>query len=244
MKTLTPLAIAAAFCCTGAAFLPSKALSNTFESKVTGQVKFDGTPPVLKPLDVADDKAKGCCPEGVKVDSTDPTLTISKDGGVANVVVTVEVSGEKLEPTTEELHIDQKMCRFEPHVRVVPAGSKLTFLNSDKVSHNVHTYSSKNDAFNKTVAPGSKEEQTLAKGEKFQVKCDIHPWMSAWVFVADTPYFAVTKEDGSFEIAGLKPGKHKVELWHEKLGKAKAEVTIKEDGTSEPITVKMGEKKR
>lgn len=240
MKTPTTLAIAAALCCVGATAVSSKPV----EGKVTGHVKFDGTPPVLKPLDVTDDKAKGCCPAGVKVDPTDPTLVISKDGGIADVVVTVEVPGDKAEPSKEEIHVDQKMCRFEPHVRVVPVGAKVIFLNSDEVSHNVHTYSAKNDAWNKTVAPGSKEEQTLAKGEKFQVKCDIHPWMSAWVYVADTPHFAITKEDGSFEITGLKPGKHKVELWHEKLGKAKAEVTVKEDGTSEPLAIKMGEKKK
>jgi hypothetical protein len=126
----------------------------------------------------------------------------------------------------------------------VPAGGKLVFLNSDQVSHNVHTYSEKNDQFNQTIAPGSKEERVLAKGEKFQVKCDIHPWMSSYVFVSETPYYAITKADGSFEIKGLKPGKYKLELWHEKLGKAKAEVVVKDDGTSDPVEVKMGEKKK
>jgi hypothetical protein len=136
------------------------------------------------------------------------------------------------------------MCHFEPHVRVVAAGGKVVFLNSDGVSHNIHTYANKNDSFNKTVAPGSKEECTLAKGDKVQVKCDIHDWMSAWVYVAETPHFAVTKEDGSFEIGGLKPGKYKVEVWHEKLGKAKGEATVKEDGTCDALDIKMGEKKK
>jgi hypothetical protein len=112
------------------------------------------------------------------------------------------------------------------------------------VSHNVHTYATRNDVFNKTIAPGSKEEQVLAKGDKVTVKCDIHDWMSAVVFVTDTPYYAVTAEDGSFSIAGLKPGKYKAELWHEKLGKEKAEVIVKEDGSCDPIEVKMGEKKK
>jgi plastocyanin len=156
----------------------------------------------------------------------------------------IEVPGEKAEASKESVEIDQKLCRFEPHIRVVPAGGKVVFLNSDEVSHNIHTYATKNDSFNKTVAPGSKEECTLAKGDKVQVKCDIHDWMSAWVYVADTSHFAITKDDGSFEIAGLKPGKYKVETWHERCGKGKGEITIKDDGTSEPLELKMKEKEK
>jgi plastocyanin len=243
MNTRTILTFAAALSCVGA-MTTSSTSPAPVEGKATGHVKFDGKAPEMKPLQITEEKAKGCCPAGVKVDTSDPSLLVSKDGGLANVVVTIEVPGEKMEPSTATVEIDQKMCHFEPHIRVVGAGGKVLFLNSDQVSHNIHTYANKNDPFNKTVAPGSKEEQTLAKGDKVQVKCDIHDWMSAWVYVSDTPHFAVTKEDGSFEIAGLKPGKYKVELWHEKLGKAKGEVTIKDDGTSDALEIKMGEKKK
>jgi plastocyanin len=243
MNTRTILTFAAALSCVGAMTTPT-AVTAPADGKATGHVKFDGKAPEMKPLQITEDKAKNCCPAGTKVDATDPSLVISKDGGLANVVVTIEVPGEKMEPSTQTVEIDQKMCHFEPHIRVVGAGGKVVFLNSDQVSHNIHTYANKNDPFNKTVAPGSKEEQTVAKGDKIQVKCDIHDWMSAWVFVSETSHFAVTKEDGSFEIAGLKPGKYKVELWHEKLGKQKGEVTIKDDGTSEPLEIKMGEKKK
>ncbi len=219
-------------------------LSVAADGKVTGHVKFDGTPPELKPLAITDEQAKGCCPPGKQVNSKDPQLLVDSSAGIANVVVTIEVPGAKVEVPKDALHIDQHECTFEPHVQVVPAGGKLVFLNSDQVSHNVHTYSEKNDQFNQTIAPGSKEERVLAKGEKFQVKCDIHPWMSSYVFVSETPYYAITKADGSFEIKGLKPGKYKLELWHEKLGKAKAEVVVKDDGTSDPVEVKMGEKKK
>jgi len=198
----------------------------------------------MKPLQVTEEKAKGCAHEGAKVDDTDPTLIVGKDGGIANVVVTIDVKGAEVKPAEEPIEIDQKMCRFIPHVRVIPEGSKVVFLNSDDVSHNVHTYATKNDTFNRTIAPGSKEEQTLAKNDKIQVKCDIHDWMSAWVYVTDTPFHAVTGEDGSFEIAGLPPGKYKAELWHERLGREKVDVVVKDDGSSETLMVKMGEKKK
>jgi plastocyanin len=225
---------------------PATALVATVaDGKITGHVKFDGKPPELKPLPITDEQAKGCCPPGKQVSSRDPRVMIDGSGGLANVVLSIEAAGAKLDVPSEPLHIDQKECTFEPHVQVVPAGAKIVFLNSDQVSHNVHTYSSKNDQFNQTIAPGSKEERVLAKGEKFQVKCDIHPWMSSWVFVSETPYYAISKPDGSFEIKGLKPGTYKLESWHEELGKGKAvEVVVKEDGSSEPVELKMGEKKK
>ena len=238
MKTLTLFLAACALTSIGAANLAPVGFA-AGEGKATGHVKIDGAAPTLKPLQISDEKSKGCCPPDKKMDTTDPSLVVGKDGGVANVVVMIDVPGAKVEAPKEPVEIDQKLCRFEPHIRVIPAGGKVVFLNSDEVSHNVHTYATKNDSFNKTVAPGSKEECTLAKGDKVRVKCDIHDWMSAWIFVTDTPHFAVTKEDGSFEIAGLAPGKYKVELWHETLGKGKGEVTIKEDGTSEPLALKM-----
>jgi plastocyanin len=216
------------------------------EGTATGKVKFEGKAPEAKPLSIGDEQAKGCCgPDKGKdcINTADPSLVIGKDDGIANVVVTIEVAGAVVKPG-EPLHVDQKSCTFTPHVQVVPVGGKIVFLNSDQVSHNVHTYASKNDSFNKTIAPGSKEEQTLAKGDKIEIKCDIHPWMNGWVFVSDTPYYAVTKDDGSFSIPGLKPGTYKAELWHEKLGKSKGDIVIKEDGTSEPVTLTMGEKKK
>jgi plastocyanin len=198
----------------------------------------------MKPLSISADQAKGCCAAGKEVDSRDPSMVIADDGAIANVVITVDVPGAECKPPAEPLHIDQKECHFDPHVQVVPIGGKVVFLNSDQVSHNVHTYAQKNDSFNKTIAPGSKEEQTLAKGDKIEVKCDIHPWMNSWVYVAETPFYAVTKADGSFEIPGLKPGTYKGEAWHEKLGKKKLEVVVKEDGSSDPLAVMMTDKKK
>jgi plastocyanin len=238
MKSLILLSITAVGSAAIASTIPAP------EGKVTGSVKYDGKPPEMKPLAITEEKAKGCHGAGEQMDTKDPTLLVSADGGIANVVVTIDVPDAKLEIPAAPVEMDQKKCRFEPHVVVLPAGAKVVFLNSDEVSHNVHTYATKNDPLNKTIAPGSKEEQLLAKGDKITVKCDIHDWMSAVIFVTDTPYYAVTAEDGSFSIAGLKPGKYKAELWHEKLGKEKAEVVVKDDGTGDPIEVKMGEKKK
>ena len=212
---------------------------------VRGKVVFEGEKPEIKPLTIGAEQAKGCCPEGEKVDDTDHSLLLSAEGGVRSVVVTMEVDGaERPKPAEEAVHLDQKGCVFHPHVTLVPVGQKVAFLNSDTVSHNIHTFPIKNTPLNQTVGAAGKLEQVFDKAEEVKVGCDIHPWMSSYVVVTNATHFALTGDDGSFELKGVPPGTHKIELWHEKLGKAKAEVVVKDDGSSEPVEVTMGDSKK
>jgi plastocyanin len=208
-----------------------------------GKALFEGDKPESKPLDIDPEKSQGCVPEGKSMDTTDRSLLISEDGGIANVVVMVMVDGAEMKVPEKPFELDQTQCRFEPHVVVIPAGATVDYLNSDQVSHNVHTYPKKNDAMNKTIAAGSKETQTYDKTDQIEIKCDIHPWMNSYMIVTDTPFYAVTGADGGFAIAGLPEGTHKVEYWHEKLGKGKAEMVVNADGTAEPLEIKLGAKK-
>lgn len=205
-----------------------------------GKVVFGGEKrPEVKELTISEQQEKGCV-EGGHTDKTNRSLLIHKDGGIANVVVTIDVDGAELKIPEKPIELDQIACRFEPHILMVPAGVTVEYKNSDAISHNVHTYSTKNPAFNKTIAAGASETQKLEKAESIGVKCDIHPWMSCYLFVSDTPYAAVTARDGSFSIPNLPPGEYNAKLWHETLGKARAKVTIGADGKSEAIEVKMG----
>jgi len=214
-----------------------------FAEGAGGKALFEGEKPEVRPLDIDAEKAKGCMPEGQAMDTTDQSLLISKDGGIANVVIQVAVEGAKVTAPDKPFHVDQTKCHFEPHVAVIPAGTTVEFLNSDQVSHNVHTYPKKNEGMNKTIPAGSKELQKYDKTDQIEIKCDIHPWMNSYLVVTDTPFYAVTAADGSFKIAGLPEGTHKVEYWHEKLGKGKAEIVVKADGSSEPLEIKLGENK-
>jgi plastocyanin len=211
---------------------------------VTGKISYDGKRPEPKLLTSTPDQQKGCCPEGKSVNVTDPSLLVDEKGGLANVLVIVDVPGAKVEPPKDPISLDQKQCVFEPHCMIVPAGAKVLFLNSDTVTHNVHIYAAKNEVTNKTIAPGAKDEALFDKAEKVQLKCDYHPWMSSWLLVVDSPYCALTKPDGSFSIPGLKPGTYKVKLWHEALGRSESQVVIGEDGKSAPLDVKMSEPKK
>ncbi|MEM7516488.1 MAG: carboxypeptidase regulatory-like domain-containing protein [Planctomycetota bacterium] len=211
---------------------------------VTGSVTFEGDKPKMDPLAINADAAKGCAEEGHEVDPTDRSLMLSEKGGIANAVVTVSVKGAEVKVPEEPVVLDQKACRYEPHVLVLPVGATVRYGNSDTVSHNVHTYAGRNESLNKTVAPGSKEEQKLEKKDNIEVKCDIHPWMNSYIVVTDDPYVAITDAEGNFSVEGVPAGKHKVNVWHEKLGKAKGEVTVAEDGTVEAIEIKMGAEKK
>lgn len=209
-----------------------------------GKAAFEGERPEVTPLTIDPEKAKGCVEGDAPVSDQDRSILISKDGGIANVVIMIDVDGKEAEPADKEVVLDQAKCRFEPHVVVVPEGTAVKFLNSDAVSHNVHTYPKKNDAMNKTIAAGGAEVQRYAKADQVEIKCDIHPWMNSWMVVTSSPFYAVTGADGSFSVDGLPAGTHKVEYWHEKLGKGKAEITVKADGTAEPFEIKLGAEKK
>lgn len=211
---------------------------------VGGRVTFDGKRPEPKTLSATPDQQKGCCPDGKAVNTIDPTLVIDEHGGIANVLVTLDVPDAKVEVPKTPFVIDQHGCVFEPHCLVVPAGSKVVFKNSDTVTHNVRIVAAKNDPANDVMAAGTQKEYVFAKAEKVRVGCDYHPWMSSLVLVVDTPFAALTAADGSFAIPGLKPGTYKVKLWHEVLGKGEGEAIVKDDGTCAALALQMTEPKK
>lgn len=218
--------------------------AGTAEGKVTGKVTFEGEErPEVEPLPITEKQAQGCTKDGSLPDNTNQSVIISKEGGIKNCVIEISVKDAKVKVPEKPIELDQIQCHYDPHVILIPAGATVEFLNSDAVSHNVHTYATKNGSFNRTIAAGSKDEQKLEKSEAIQVKCDIHPWMSSYIYVTDTPYATISAADGSFTIENLPPGDYKIDVWHETLGKAKAEVKVNEDGSCEAVEIKMGEKK-
>ena len=128
----------------------------------------------------------------------------------------------------KKVTLDQKGCEYHPHVLAFPAGSTVEILNPDGVLHNVHSYSKKNSPFNKAQPKFKKKMKVkIAKPEIISVKCDVHGWMSGWLFSAENPYFSVTDKTGSFKLTDVPPGTYNVEVWHETLGKQSQKVTVK-----------------
>jgi plastocyanin len=129
---------------------------------------------------------------------------------------------------TQPATIDQKECRYHPHVFGIRAGQPLDILNSDPTLHNIHAQPSANQEFNVgQPVQGMKTTRTFTAREVMvPFKCDVHGWMNAYAGVLDHPYFAVTNLDGRFELKSLPPGTYTVEAWHERLGAATEQVTL------------------
>jgi plastocyanin len=189
---------------------------------ISGTVKFKGTAPAPKKLDVGKDKE--VCGKTAK---TDPSLIV--DGGnLVNAVVTITdiKKGKKIE--LKKVTLDQKGCEYAPHVLAFPAGSTVQILNDDGILHNVHSYSKVNSAFNMAQPKFKKSlDVKIDKPEAVEVKCDVHGWMHGWLVATENPYFAVTDKSGSFKLDNVPAGSYTVEVWHEKLGKSTQKVTVK-----------------
>ena len=209
-----------------------------------GRVLFDGEVPEAKPLAIPANAAIGCCPDGETVKADNYALMVSKEGGIQNVVVTVKVEGAEVKVPEEPYVMDQKGCRFIPHMLVVPKGATVAFLNSDETSHNVHLIPIANEDCNQTVTAGKRIERQFPIAEAIKVTCDMHTWMNSYVYVADATHWTKTDADGHFNFEGLPPGAHEVHFWHETLGKKKATIMVGEDGqVAAPLEVKLAKKK-
>ncbi len=174
-------------------------------------------------------------------------LVVGDDKGVANVVVFVRDKKVKVKPELEAAAkeakpvLDNLNCRFEPHVLFVQAGQDLVIKNSDPVGHNSNIATVKNAPSNNLIPAGGEVTAKFTSDEAVpaQVTCNIHPWMKGWIVVRNNPYAAVSKADGSFEIADLPAEEVELQFWHEKAGYI-GEMTI--GGKKE--TVKKGRMKK
>jgi plastocyanin len=201
-------------------------LASAAGGTISGTVKYDGTAPAPKPVEVTKDKE--VC--GLHQHFTED-LIVDPSGGIANAVVIVKGAKGDLKPG--EVKFDQKGCDYVPHVLAFPAGSTVDITNSDGILHNIHTYSEKNPSFNMAQPKFKKViEQKVEKPEVIKVTCDAHGWMHGWWVATDTPYFAVTDDKGNYSITGVPPGDYTVEVWQEKLGTDDQKASVKDGATA------------
>jgi plastocyanin len=181
-------------------------------ASIKGKVHFTGSTPKLEH---AKTTAFGICGQTHSYDR----LVIGKGGGVEYSLVYIAnpPAGHANLPAVT---IQQKECGYTPHVSIAARGSSVTFVNEDPGLHNVHGYfvsgADRSTLFNfAQPTQGEKSAQQLRKAGMVNLECDVHPWMSAWIWVTDNPYAAVTNADGSYSIDGLPPGTYTVVMWHE-----------------------------
>ncbi len=157
----------------------------------------------------------------------DEEVVVGKKGELKNVLVRVVGAPPMAGPDTPA-EIDQDKCMYRPRVLGLVAGQTLKIKNSDKTMHNIHTYKGSSTIFNLAQVPNMPpiEKKLTESGLLIKLKCDVHQWMTGWAWVQNNPLFAVTGDDGKYQIKGLPDGEWNVEAWHERFGTQKGKVTV------------------
>lgn len=215
------------------------ALTCSRAGEITGTITLKGTPPKEKEITPLKEDAN--CGKLHQEMPTTHFYVVGAKGELADVVVsvqgaTVKSTGASAPPVS----LDQKGCEYVPQILAVQTDQKIQVKNSDPVLHNVHDLptAAGNKEQNMAQMPGGQDLSfSFAKPEEFlKFKCDVHPWMFAWVSVFDHPLFAVSGKDGTFKIANVPAGKYTLKASHRKAGVVTQEVEVK-DG--EPAKVDL-----
>ncbi|HMD16194.1 MAG TPA: carboxypeptidase regulatory-like domain-containing protein [Terriglobales bacterium] len=200
---------------------------------IKGVVKFAGIVPAPKPISMSADPS--CSKQHSR-----PVLTrevvVDSTGGLQSAIVFISngLGDRTFDPPTQPVVISQKGCLYEPHLLAVRENQPFEVVNDDPTSHNIHPTPANNREWNKAELPGATVEEAFAREEiAIPVKCNVHSWMRGYIAVLKNPYFAVTKQDGSFDLPNLPPGTYTIKVWHEKLGTASQTITIGANQTKE-----------
>ena len=205
------------------------ALLSAAHIEISGKVTLTGTPPPEINIDMSGDAR---CGRLHKTPVTTRHYLVDKDGGLANVFVYVKTGFNRTwAAPTQEPVLDQIGCLYEPYVMGLMVNQKLQIRNSDPTLHNVHATPQKGDNHEFNFAQrseGQVNEKSFPSPEIFvRFKCDVHPWMFAYVGVVENPFFAVTGVDGTFRLPpDLPPGTYGLEAVHPKAGTAMQEITV------------------
>ena len=189
--------------------------SSIFAGSLTGRVNFEGKGPKKKTLKMDADPV---CGASHKTPAYRESFVLSEDSYLKNVIVYLSnVKYDGKAPTTQAV-IDQNGCVYAPHVQGIMAGQELLIKNSDATLHNIHGLPKINSEFNFAMPKVVKEKAIkFAKVENFiKIKCDVHPWMNAYISIFDHPYFSVTDDSGRYKIDNIPLGKYEVVAWHER----------------------------
>jgi len=234
MKNLAPFVRISSFAgCLLSFFLLSSALTSGPEAvrsgKISGRITYEGKLPAKKAIDMS---GFPDCAEMNKGQVYAETLLVSRNKGLANALVRIVNPPKQKYPTpSQTVELDFQGCKLSPQVNAVMVNQAVRFKNSDRILHNVHGLPKVNKSFNIGMPPSAKPETLRFASPEgpFKVKCDVHPWVNAYIAVMTHPYFAVTDQNGqfSFEGIGLKAGVvYEIEVAHTILGSRKGKITV------------------
>jgi uncharacterized protein (DUF111 family) len=226
---LVAIALASLLATVALAYTPGPVVGG---AAVRGIVKFTGPVPAPAKLDIIKDPE--VCGTEPKFDES---LQVGAGQGLANVVVYIEKIDKGRALTTAKAELDNRHCRFVPHLQAFATGTELAVKNSDGVLHNTHIRLPNSDVFNYALPEkGQVIKKKMTRAGLMKVGCDAgHVWMGAWIAVFDHPYFAISDKDGKFSLADVPPGQYNLMFWHEKLGKGSQQLTV-QPGAAQDLT--------
>jgi hypothetical protein len=182
---------------------------------IKGTVKWQGPVPHLVASEINKDP-EVCDPLGQKHRDLE-RLLVSPNGGVANTVVFLRNinRGKAMDLPMQRRTLNQKNCRYEPHVLLVPMQGTLTVKSSDPLLHTVHMSGSA-DYNLPFTAQGQEITRPMPRDGVVSLRCNAgHVWMNGEMIVAKHPYYSVTDENGNFELTDVPPGNYEIVAWHE-----------------------------
>jgi len=199
---------------------------------ISGTIHFTGKPPARDEIDMSMDPA--CTMTAAE---NDVEQFVVANGKLANVYLYIKAGAPPSKAPANAAHVvlDQKGCRYTPHVIALQQGGSVEFRNSDPTMHNIHTTPETGEAsIDVSQGPmGAAQTRQFQQPEQMlPVRCNNHPWMNAFINVSATPFFAVSAADGSFTISGLPPGNYTLAAVHEKLGEQDIQITVPPSGAA------------
>jgi len=193
-----------------------KAAVGTGWATIRGQFVFDGDPPARPPYAV--NKEPEICTDHGKAPLQETLLVDPGTKGIKNVVVYLRDASrvnDSAKPKADTVVFDQKECVFLTHVVGLTVGQSLDIKNSDPTGHNTNIPGM---SFNQLIATGGSVPIKIQKESTtpMPVNCSIHPWMRAWLLARKDGYFAVTDDQGNFQIVNVPAGEPlEFQVWHE-----------------------------
>jgi hypothetical protein len=218
------VAVSAAFLARGAQAASYQVVTVSDGGSIEGVVKLSGPAPAIPEIKTT--KNQDYCGKQI----VNPLYVVGKDGGLQNVEVFLKgVEKGKANPGGE-IVLDNHKCMFDPRVQGATVGQKIKIASLDPIIHNTHPQVASTNATLYNIAlpyKGFSVEKPLPSiPELIRVKCDVHEWMRAWIWIFDHPYYATTDAEGHFKITDVPPGSYTLVAWHEVMGEQEQPVSV------------------
>jgi plastocyanin len=195
---------------------------------IRGTVKVEGKLPKLPPLQIT--KYKEICK-----DVPNESLMVGPRQGLRYAVITLEGIAKGKAVERETIHeLDNVKCRFSPHVQAASVGQFVLLRNSDPILHTAHAvFANEQPQFNVGLYPGRVSRKPLVAAGVVKIRCEVHPWMSAYIVVTEHPYHAISDIYGEYELSDVPPGVYQLKVWHESLGTQERRIEVKSATTQQ-----------